>query len=54
MIEQPKIHVRLFFLFHTKSTIVNYNESMKKILVVEDEPDIRELLGNYLRNESQK
>ena len=28
-----------------------YNESMKKILVVEDEPDIRELLGNYLRNE---
>jgi Response regulators consisting of a CheY-like receiver domain and a winged-helix DNA-binding domain len=24
---------------------------MKKILVVEDEPDIRELLGSYLRNE---
>ena len=24
---------------------------MKKILVVEDEPDIRELLGNYLKNE---
>ncbi|MBO4473276.1 MAG: response regulator transcription factor [Clostridiales bacterium] len=24
---------------------------MKKILVVEDEPEIRELLGNYLRNE---
>ena len=24
---------------------------MKKILVVEDEPDIRELLVNYLKNE---
>ena len=38
-------------MLHTKSTIVIYNVSMKKILVVEDEPDIRELLVSYLRHE---
>ena len=36
---------------HIKSTKLFYNENMKKILVVEDEPDIRELLVNYLGNE---
>lgn len=36
---------------HNKSTKGEYNHDMKKILVVEDEPEIRELLGNYLRHE---
>ena len=36
---------------HDKSTIEVYNDHMKKILVVEDEQDLRELLGNYLSHE---
>lgn len=38
-------------MLHNNSIIVTYNVSMKKILVVEDEPDIRELLGNYLTHD---
>ena len=36
---------------HIKSIFVSYNSIMKKILVVEDEPEIRQLLASYLRNE---
>ena len=43
--------LRFSSLFHTKFIILLYNEVMKKILVVEDEPAICELLVNYLKNE---
>lgn len=38
-------------LLHGKSTKVLYNAIMKKILIIEDEQDLRELLVNYLSNE---
>ena len=43
--------LRFSSLFHTKFIILLYNEVMKKILVVEDEPAICELLVNYLKIE---
>ena len=33
---------------HNKSTMKDYNQNMCRILVVDDEPDIRELLDSYL------
>ncbi len=43
--------ISLLFKIHIKFKNMEYNSRMKKILVVEDEPDIRELLCTYLRNE---
>ena len=39
------------FRVHIKSIKVFYNLNMKKILTVEDEPELRQLLASYLINE---
>ena len=38
-------------LLHKKFIIVFYNRYMKKILIVEDEPELRQLLASYLIND---
>ena len=46
--QKTKLHTKFIILCYNRVSGVNH---MVKILVVEDEYDIRELLQNYLENE---